>query len=133
MDNLRRLREAHGFNQDDVARVLGIDRSSYSYYESGKSEPKITNLIKLSRIFGVTVDALLYSPEQSDIVSVGSPYKGDEFYASYGKPQEDSAMKVGSCSQDEKILLMLFRMIDDKSSILNYVEEFYQKQEEENK
>lgn len=73
MDNLRRLREAHGFNQDDVARVLGIDRSSYSYYESGKSEPKITNLIKLSRIFGVTVDALLYSPEQSDIVSVGSP------------------------------------------------------------
>ncbi|MBQ9551798.1 MAG: helix-turn-helix transcriptional regulator, partial [Clostridia bacterium] len=58
-ENLRQLRRACGFSQEDVANVLGVDRSAYSYYESGKTEPSITNLVKIARMYRVSTDTLV--------------------------------------------------------------------------
>ena len=58
-ERLRRLRVWSEKTQRDVARELHIDRSTYAYYETGKTEPRIENLITLSQIFGVTIDELL--------------------------------------------------------------------------
>lgn len=45
------LRTAHGMSQEQVARVLNVSRSTYSYYESGKSAPSLESLRILIRLF----------------------------------------------------------------------------------
>ena len=45
------LRTAHGMSQEQVARVLNVSRSTYSYYESGKSAPSLDSLRKLIELF----------------------------------------------------------------------------------
>ena len=61
--NLRALRLACGYTQKSVAAALGIVRSSYAYYETGKSQPDVETLAKLSRMFGVTLDQLILPGE----------------------------------------------------------------------
>lgn len=40
-NNLRRLREEIGVNQDTFARVMGVSRAAVSYYENGSRTPDI--------------------------------------------------------------------------------------------
>lgn len=56
---LKELRIAKGLYQKDVADFLGVDRTTYTKYESGASEPDIATLTKLADYFCVTVDYLI--------------------------------------------------------------------------
>lgn len=56
---LRNLREYYGYNQADVAQILHISRSTYTYYESGKMQPKINTLIKLAVLYNISLNYLL--------------------------------------------------------------------------
>ncbi|MDY6367121.1 MAG: helix-turn-helix transcriptional regulator [Clostridia bacterium] len=58
-DNLIELRKINGLTQRDVATKLGISQPSYIRYENGKSEPTLSNLVKLADIFDVSTDYLL--------------------------------------------------------------------------
>lgn len=61
---LRDLREySLGVSQNEVAEMLHIDRSTYTNYELGKTEPSIANLQRLSEIFCVSCDELI-NPQQ---------------------------------------------------------------------
>lgn len=51
VDNLRTVRLALGFSQQKMADMLEIDRSAYSYYESGKSGLSVYRLKKILDIF----------------------------------------------------------------------------------
>ena len=53
------LRQKEDLLQRDIADQLHIDRSTYSYYERGKTNPPLDILIKLADYFGVTTDYLL--------------------------------------------------------------------------
>lgn len=57
-DILRELREKKGVSQAEVARYLGIERASYTAFESGASRP-VRHMEKLAVYFGVSVDYLL--------------------------------------------------------------------------
>lgn len=58
-ENLRVLRETCGLTQEQVANVLEVDRSAYTYYEIGRTEPNMRSLVKLANLFRVTMDELL--------------------------------------------------------------------------
>lgn len=58
-DNLRFLRETRGETQTQTAEGLGIKRSRYEPYESGKVEPPYEILKKISLHFGISIDLLL--------------------------------------------------------------------------
>lgn len=58
-ESLRRLREKSGYTQQQIANVLNIDRSTYSYYELGKTSPDISTLLTLAGIFSVSLEELL--------------------------------------------------------------------------
>ena len=45
--------------QREVAELLHIDRSTYAYYELGKTSPSLTNLLAMARLFDVPVDLLI--------------------------------------------------------------------------
>ena len=57
-NKLQYLRELHDWKQQDVADALGVSRSTYAYYESGRRAPDIDILIHLADIYGITLDEL---------------------------------------------------------------------------
>ena len=56
---LKKLRLDCGFTQGKLADFLGIDRSTYSYYESGKINPDVRTILNLSKIYGVDYTEIL--------------------------------------------------------------------------
>lgn len=56
---IRNLRESYELTQKEVADLLNIERSTYSYYESGKSLPSISTIAKLSEFYSVSCDCLI--------------------------------------------------------------------------
>lgn len=56
---LRDLRLEKGLLQKDIAKLLGVDRTTYAKYETEASEPNRDTLIKLAKIFEVSTDYLL--------------------------------------------------------------------------
>jgi transcriptional regulator with XRE-family HTH domain len=57
--NLKFLRKHKGASQQQISNELGLKRSTYAGYESGKVEPDITMLRGLSDYFEVSLDVLL--------------------------------------------------------------------------
>ena len=57
--NLRFLRKTLHFSQRQVALWLNVERSSYTYYELGRTMPPLPVLLKLSLFFEVSLDGLV--------------------------------------------------------------------------
>ena len=62
-DTIRKLRKERGLTQKQVADHLQIDRSTYAYYESGRSKMSIDVLVKLAHFYKVSYAALIGRPE----------------------------------------------------------------------
>lgn len=58
-EKLKALREARGLTQLQVANRIGISKAMVSAYETASKAPSIEVLIRLSRLFGVSVDYLV--------------------------------------------------------------------------
>ncbi|MBQ8789256.1 MAG: helix-turn-helix transcriptional regulator [Oscillospiraceae bacterium] len=52
------LRKRKGISQEKLAELLDISRQAVTKWESGKGNPDTENLIRLSEIFGVSLDEL---------------------------------------------------------------------------
>lgn len=63
MVGLREIRKQKGYSQLKVAMDLSITREALSYYESGKRNPDITMLLRLSDYFDVSIDYLIKGTE----------------------------------------------------------------------
>ena len=51
-ENLREFRVQSGRSQEEVAKVLGVTRPTYTYYETGKTTPSVEDLYLLSQLYG---------------------------------------------------------------------------------
>ena len=58
-DRIKFLREEKNYTQTELARRLGITRSSVNAWEQGISVPSTQYVVELSRIFAVSTDYLL--------------------------------------------------------------------------
>lgn len=56
--NLKRLRTANGFSQEQVAEKLNVSRQAVAKWESGESLPDIFNCRALADLYDITVDDL---------------------------------------------------------------------------
>jgi len=59
MERLKQLRNNANLTQQDVARLLGVERSTYVKYERGQSDPPTATLVRLADYFGVSVDFII--------------------------------------------------------------------------
>lgn len=101
---LKKFRETAGLTQQQVADVLNLDRSTYAYYEAGKTTPDIKSVSKLVKIFNVTY---------YDLVGEEDPTK-----AGLGDSEADSdnseKMRIYELSKVEKQLIINFRVLNSK-------------------
>lgn len=58
-EKLRNAREARGYTQQQIADRMGIDKSTYCGYETGKRQPDVIKIKQLSKILGISGDDLL--------------------------------------------------------------------------
>ena len=59
MNRLRQLREEQGLYQSDVAKIIGVTTSAYSFYETEKRNMTPEIVKQLAHFFGVSTDYLL--------------------------------------------------------------------------
>ena len=58
-ENLKYLRTKNNFSQQTLSETLGIPRTTLGDYERGKTEPNISMMLRMARLFDVTVDELI--------------------------------------------------------------------------
>ena len=58
-ERLKRLRQSMHLSQEQLARLLGVDRSTISSYESNVRQPPLDTLSRIADVFGVSTDYLL--------------------------------------------------------------------------
>ncbi len=61
--NIKKLRIEKELSQSDLAINLEVSQTSVAHYEAGTRQPTIETLIKLSTLFGVSVDSLIGAPK----------------------------------------------------------------------
>lgn len=64
-ERLAQLRKEHGLSQNDLADQLKVSRQAVSRWEQGLAMPSSDNLIYLSKLYGITLDELIYPRDES--------------------------------------------------------------------
>lgn len=87
---IQEARKAAGLSQESLGERLGVSRQAVSKWEADAAVPELENLIAMSRIFGVTIGALLgVEPEAAEDRSEGdapeAPGEGVEGAAPAGE------------------------------------------------
>ncbi len=109
---LKKYRKTHGYKQQDLADLLGVERSTYSKYESIRF-PEIDKLLQLSAFYDISLDAL-FEPfiastdtEVSKTLLIASP-----------EIKDISDDVINSLSSDEKKLILYYRNSYRKDEIM---------------
>lgn len=108
--NLIKFRNLCGFTQQQIADILNLNRTTYTKYETGVSEPSIEILKKIAAIYGVDANAIL----------------GDDTFT---KSVSDFKMPIYSLTKEEQQLIGTYRMFNpsEKQEIKDKVQEIQEK------
>lgn len=113
---LKQYRVACGLTQDQVASILNINRTTYTKYETGVSEPSIDTLNRIVSIFGTDFNSVLGEKDMSE----GSIYDSKLPMFNLTKDEQNIVIALRSFSDDEKILLndKITEILENRSKIL---------------
>jgi transcriptional regulator with XRE-family HTH domain len=105
-ESLKQIRKQYKMTQGDIAKLLGISRSGYTYYETGKTVPSIEILKKLSSIYNISIDDIVDNPPRN---SADMRYYDDILTVSEGNADPLIYMK-----KEEQALIMAFRLLSEE-------------------
>lgn len=113
--NLRQVRKTNEMTQAQVAELVGVERSTYTSWESGRSLPKPAQFIMLSKIFDVSFE-FLTSPAMSKPLKVNS--KADDPHRVYG----DSY--ISELNDHERTVILKMRMLNskDRKAVTDFID-----------
>ena len=66
-DKIKKLREQAGWTQSELAKKLGLTRSSVNGWEMGLSVPSTQYIVELAKLFSVSTDYLFGMNETATI------------------------------------------------------------------
>ena len=104
---LKAIRKASSLTQQAVAAALGVDRSTYTYYETGKTSPDVFALTRLAQMFGVSTDQLLGKMTETMVLR-------DDDSSLFDDP---AVSRFSKLTNDEQILVLQFRQLDEQQRI----------------
>ena len=59
MNRIRELRQKKYLSQEELARLLGVDRSAVAKWETETNLPRAEKLLQMAEIFDCSVDKIL--------------------------------------------------------------------------
>ena len=71
---LRDLREDHDLTQDQLVAMLGLNKTTYTNYEQGKREIPFALVIRLAKLYNVSIDYI------AELSNTPSPLAGHNIY-----------------------------------------------------
>ena len=105
-DRLKMCRKECKLTQQQVADLIGVDRSAYAYYELGVSSPSVENLFRLASIF--KVDAQWLMGISADTDSLKSPEGGLKLLKAVKEKN------ITELSKEERQFVALYRLANAK-------------------
>ncbi len=101
--HLRDLRKKHSqYTQQEMADMLNISRSTYTYYETGKSEPGQEKLKNICEILDVDFNTLLGYTEEGMIALVASSDNKSDAFGNLTPTEEQLILAYRSMNSEEK-------------------------------
>ena len=76
-ENLKEARLKSGLSQKDLSENIGVAKSTYSLYESGKREPNVDTIKKIASALNVSADTLLGIDEEP--TTLAAHFDGEEY------------------------------------------------------
>ena len=114
---LMQLRKQAGYTQQNLAELLGTDRSTYAYYESDRTKPNLSSMQKIATLYGMSIDDLTYCRLPKRAITMHAP-----------EPVTDQDLSelqfFRSLNQKEKSLILLYRSCEDKDGLMRCVRSF---------
>lgn len=114
---LQELRKAKGYSQKEVASYIQVKPATFNTYETGRTEPPIEVLVRLSYLYQMPIDNLVQKDRQyrtaTDLQALLDEYK---------KELKEAETSIGSDPSKTAIKEMLEKMID-KLTVLIQKEE----------
>ncbi|MEA1975304.1 MAG: helix-turn-helix transcriptional regulator [Bacillota bacterium] len=120
-DKIKNLRTEHNMTQPDLAKELDVTVRTIAYYENNERQPKKTLIVKLCKLFNVSIDYLL-TDDESFLVDAEDEYgyrgkkKAEEFI------RDSNTLFAGGELNDE-----------DRDKVFKAITEIYWKSKEKNK
>jgi len=100
---LKTLRKENGLTQQQVADYLHLDRSSYAYYESGRTKINIDILMRLARFFQISLAMLVGEELPAQLKDDASEEDLEAVLVN------DSVSRFSQLTRDEQYLVILYR------------------------
>lgn len=96
-NRIRELRQKKGFSQLQLSLELEVTQETISAYEHGRHLPSVTSLMKMAKLFGVSMD---YIMGLSDVPQIAMP--------SGSSPADD---------EQKNLLLLYYRKLGSKNRL----------------
>lgn len=120
-DRLKKFRQRMGYTQKQISDLLNIERSTYSYYETGKTTPDIMTICKLADIFNEKIsdilegeispvpkekdsEVMIFPSEHSALLRDSEVYRINDFGPQFTSDLSDS----------ERDMVLCFRLLSSK-------------------
>jgi len=131
---IRKMRETAGLNQQKLAELLGVLRPTVSQIENGERKLTAEELVKLSRIFNISIEALL-DPAKGPQVTLEEETEEEKM-----KPQIRINVPQKNLKKFREVLLYVLNKVGSKPNIgetviyklLYFIDfDYYEKYEEQ--
>ena len=76
-ENLKKARLESGLSQKELSENIGVAKSTYSLYESGKREPNVNTIKKIASALNVSADILLGT--EPEPTTIAAHFDGEEY------------------------------------------------------
>ena len=71
-EKLKNLRLSYNLTQSELAEILHTTKQAVSSYESGKAQPSLNSLIRLSEHFNISLDSLVFDRHNINSINLSS-------------------------------------------------------------
>ena len=114
-EQLKIIRKANKFTQQGLADAIGIERSTYASYETGRNKPDVNLLSKIAKVFDVSSDFILE-------IDTTVPLNVEDISVQYKKKSGNKL--VSTLSKEEKNVLAKYRLLSDnkKAELVDFLE-----------
>ncbi|MCL2195066.1 MAG: helix-turn-helix transcriptional regulator [Oscillospiraceae bacterium] len=103
---IKQLRRRNGLTQQQVADFLHIDRSTYAYYESGRTKISVEALLHLARLYQITLGQIVGENAPAEVLADDTDYSTALI--------DDSIVRFAQLNREEQYLVILYRSGTDE-------------------